>query len=263
MARETVSPSRASLMVMRLLTYASCVSQVIVCTAQVRNEGPTLRIPQVHATFDLDGQPVPISAWGTLSIVPAGTYRLALTMDLGGLQEFLTPLLRAQLNRSDRCGERLSVERATIAPAAPAAQLAADVHYERFACVKAFGKEMVKRLVAGNGVLDVNLIPSAQDKRVELAALIRRVEADGSLGELLRSGSLGDTIREKIAAGIQRALEKAVNLHATLPMAIEEAATLESAEFADGGSGRLWIALAGTVHLSPAQFQAAAKTLTR
>ena len=86
MARETVPPSRASLKIMRLLTglaYAFCVSQVIVCTAQVRNEGLTLRIPQVHATFDLDGQPVPISAWGTLSTVPAGTYRLALTMDLG------------------------------------------------------------------------------------------------------------------------------------------------------------------------------------
>jgi hypothetical protein len=35
------------------------------------------------------------------------------------------------------------------------------VHYERYACVKALGKEIVKRLVGGNGVVELNLTPSS------------------------------------------------------------------------------------------------------
>jgi len=72
---------------------------------------------------------------------------LALTVDLGDFQEHLTPVLAAQVNRSERCGDRLSVEHAVIAPSAPSAVLTANVNFERYGCVKAFGKEIAKRLV--------------------------------------------------------------------------------------------------------------------
>lgn len=77
--------------------------------------------------------------------LPSGVFRLAMTADLGNFQENLTPVLAARLNRSDRRGERLTVERAVLAPAEPSGALRAYVHYERFACAKAFGKEVVKR----------------------------------------------------------------------------------------------------------------------
>jgi len=118
----------------------------MVCLAQAQTGDLTLKIPPAKTSLDLKGQPVEITAWGTVSAAPSGVFRLAMTVDMGNFQENLTPVLAAQLNRSDRCGERLSVERATVAPAAPSAVLTAYVHYERYGCAKAFGKEIVKRL---------------------------------------------------------------------------------------------------------------------
>jgi hypothetical protein len=185
---------------------------------------------------------------------------LSLTVDLGDFQENLTPVLAAQLNRSDRCGERLSVERAVLVPAAPSGVLTAYVHYERFACVKAFGKEVVKRLVGGNGVIEAVVTPSVAENRIALTAQVRNVEGDGSLGQLLRSGSLGDSIREKIAASIESAIRKSANLK-WLPAGIDDAAAIQAVRFADGGAGRLWLAIDGDVRLTGEQFRGLARQL--
>ena len=231
----------------------------VVCAAQAQ----TLKIPPVKASLNIEGQPVEITAWGTVSPAASGALRLAVTADLGNFQENLTPVMAAQLNRSDRCGERLSVERAVLAPVAPAAILTANVHYERFACAKAFGKEIVKRLVGGNGVVEVNLTPSVADNRIVLAAQVRKVDADGSLGDLLRSGSLGDSIRQKIAASIESAIQKAANLKSALPAGIESAAAIQTVAFADGGAGRIWLTMEGELRLSAEQFRALSKELNQ
>ena len=118
--------------------------------------------------------------------------RLTLTADLGEFQQNILPILRSQLNRSDRCGERLSVEQAALVPAAPDSVLNATVHYERWGCMKAFGKDVNKRLVGGNAVLSVKLTPSVEANVLALKAEVVSLQADGSLGELHRSGSVGD-----------------------------------------------------------------------
>jgi hypothetical protein len=241
------------------LSMGLCLA--VVCLAQAQNSSLTLKIPPVKTSLNLEGQPVEITAWGAVSAAPSGVFRLAMTVDMGNFQENLTPVLAAQLNRSDRCGERLSVERAVLAPAAPSAVLTASVHYERFACVKAFGKEIVKRLAGGNGVVEVNLTPSVGENRITLAAQVRKIDADGSLGELLRSGSLGDSIREKIAASVESAIQKSANLKSTLPAEMENVAAIQTVQFADGGAGRLWLAIAGEVRLSAEQFRDVAKKL--
>jgi hypothetical protein len=186
---------------------------------------------------------------------------LALTVDLGDLQEHLTPVLSAHLNRSDPCGERLSVERAVIAPSAPSGLLTANVNFERFGCVKAFGKQIAKRLVAGHGAIEVNLTPSVEENDITLAAEVRKIDADGSLGDVLRSGSLGDSIRDKIAASVESAIQKSANLKSALPAALEKAVTIETVQFADGGSGRLWLTIGGEVRLSAEQLRGIAKEL--
>jgi hypothetical protein len=239
------------------------VSLAVVCLAQAQTGNLTLKIPPVKTSLNLEGQPVEFTAWGAVSAAPSGVFRLALTVDLGNFQDNPTLVLAAQLNRSDRCGERLSVERAVLAPAAPSAVLTAYVHYERFACVKAFGKEIVKRLAGGNGVVEVNLAPSVGENRIALAAQVRKVDADGSLGELLRSGSLGDSIRDKIAASIESAIQKSANLKSTLPAEIESVAAIQTVQFADGGAGRLWLTITGEVRLSAEQFRDVAKKLAR
>ena len=239
------------------------VCLAVACLAQAQTSNPTLKIPPVKTSFNPEGQPVEITAWGAVSAAPSGVFRLALTVDLGNFQEHLTPVLAAQLNRSDRCGERLSVERAVLTPAAPSALLTANVHYERYACAKAFGKEIVKRLAGGNGVVEVNLTPSITENRIALAAEVRKIDADGSLGELLRSGSLGDSIRDKIAASIESAIQRSANLKSTLPAEVENAAAIQTVQFADGGSGRLWLTISGAVRLSVEQFRDVARKLAR
>lgn len=232
---------------MRLLTG---LVFAVVCLAQTG----TLKIPPLKSSLNLEGQPVVITVWASVSAA-----LLSATVDLGDFQEHLTPILAAQLNRSDRCGERLSVERAALAPTG---LLTANVHYERFACAKAFGKEITKRLVGGNAVVEVELTPAVVEDHIALNAEVRKIDADGSLGEALRPGSFGDSIRRKIAASIESAIRKSADLKSALPAAVESVATLRSVRFADGGSGRLWLTLDADLHLSPEQFRGLAKQLT-
>ncbi len=215
----------------------------------------TLKIPPVKTSLDLDHQTVEISVWGTLSPAATGIFALALTVDLGGLQTNLTPMLAAELNRSDRCGERLTVEKATLAPEAPAGVLTANVNFERYACVKLLGKEIVKRLVGGHGVIEVKLTPSVDENDIMLTAEVRKIDADGALGDLLRSDSLGDSLREQIGDSIEDAIQKSADLKLALPAAIEDAATIQTVQFADGGAGRLWLVMGGEIRLSADQLR--------
>jgi hypothetical protein len=221
----------------------------MVCLAQ----SDTVKLPPLKTSVALEGQPVGITVWGTVS--PA---HLSATVDLGEFQEHLTPILAAQLNRSDKCGERLTVEKAVLAPSG---LLIANVHYEHFACAKAFGKEINKRLVGGDAVVEVNLTPSVVDNHIGMDAEVRKIDADGSLGEALHSGSFGDSIRQKIAANIESSVRKSADMKSVLPAGMDGVLTLRTVKFADGGSGRLWLTVEGELHLSAEQFQTLTKGL--
>jgi hypothetical protein len=228
-----------------------------VCLAQ-----SSLTIPKVKTTINVEQQPIEITLWGTISATPSGISALALTIDLGDLQAHLTQVLSAQLNKSDRCGDHLTVEQAVIAPSTPSGMLTANVNFERFACVKAFGKQIVKRLVGGHAVIEVNLTPSVQENNISIAADVRKIDADGSLGDLLRSSSIGDSIRDEISDSIESAIQKSADLKSTLPAAMEKAVTLQTIQFADGGAGRLWLIVGGEVHLSAEQLRELVKELS-
>src|ERR1700722_8959537 len=109
---------------MRLLTQ---VSIALSCAALAMLPAEEqLKIQPIKTSIKLDQEQVEITLWGTLSPQPTGTFALALTVDLGDFQEHLTPVLSAQLKRDDRCGDRLSVERATIVPSPPSSLLTAN-----------------------------------------------------------------------------------------------------------------------------------------
>ncbi len=226
-------------MLIGLLWGASCFAQ-------------SFAIPPVKTALNLEGQPVGISVWGSISSEHPDHPHLSVTADLAELQQKLTPILAAQLNRSDRCGERLNVENAALLPAG---LLTASVHFERFGCMKAFGKEVVRRLVGGNAVIKVSLTPSIAGNHVAVAAEVRDIEADGSLGEALHSGSFGDSIREKIKNSVESSIQKAVSLKSALPPAAESAVNLQRAQFVDGGEGKLWLTVEGELRLSTAELQ--------
>ena len=161
------------------------------------------------------------------------------------------------MDKNDPCSEVLSIENATLLPAAPAALATIQLHYERRVCVKLLGKEHNKTLVGGDAEVQVRLTPQiAEDGTgLRLAVELGDIRATGSLGDLLRSGPLGATIREKIRTSILGALQKGTDLSATLPHAVQGYASIAQAQFQDGGNGRLLVVLSGEVRLTQQQVQ--------
>lgn len=186
---------------------------------------------------------------------------LDLTADLSGLQLHMTDLLSSQLDKDDRCGDRIAIQNATLTPAAHAALAVVQLHYERWGCAKIFGKQQSKRLVAGNAIIPMTLTPAVEEDRTQLRLVptVGQIQADGSLGELLRSGTLGQMLQEKIHKAILDAMQKGTDLSATLPPAVQGYATIENAQFKDAGSGRLLVLLSGNIQITNDQIQALAK----
>jgi hypothetical protein len=209
-------------------------------------------IPPVAVPLNVAGQPVVITVSGDLSGFQ-DSIMLKLHADLADLQSHITPLLQAELNQSNRCGERISVEKATLAPAPPAGSLTVELHFEKWVCIKALGRENAKRLVGGNGTANVTLTPALGDgNTVRLDAKIGNIDADGSLGELLRSGTMGDALRDKIREALLKAIQKSNVLEAVVPPQARPFVTIQSVAFAERGSGILMLDLTGRV-LVPAE----------
>jgi len=228
---------------------------VPVCFLPVWSAEPVWQLPPVTTKLDVHGQPLEVTVSGTVVTVRTGegqeAIRVKLDADLSALQLNLTSLLAAQLNQSHRCGERLTIERATLVPATPSGTLTAVVHFEKWGCAKAFGKEIVKRLVAGDGTVRVRLTPEvAGGNTLRLAADVTSIDASGPAGDMLRSGPLGDAMREKIGATLLSALQQSTNLEATLPAAVQEIAVIRGAEFRNGGEGRLILSVESEIHMS-------------
>jgi hypothetical protein len=225
----------------------------------------TFKIPPVKIPFTVKDQAVTITASAVISMVSKDRgldiFKLELSADLADLQQNMTGLLSSQLDKDDRCGDRITIEHATLMPADPASVATVQLHYERWACVKAFGKQQAKRLVGGNAAIPVKLTPGVQENNTELQLVpeVGTIEADGSLGELLRSGTVGAMIREKIRTAILSAMQNGTNLSATLPPAAQGYATIENAEFKDAGSGRLAVVLDGQVRITKEQVQMLSK----
>lgn len=220
-----------------------------------------LPIPPIPVHIEVEGRPLAVTVSGTVTPAAAGqsdeTLRVKLDADLADLQRNLTELLRSQLNQNERCGERISVESATLVPAAPAGALTANLHVEKWACAKAFGKEIVKKLVGGDGVIGVRLTPVVDDHNaLRLQADVTSMDATGQLGEMLHSGSLGDALREKIRRTVVSTLGKITSLKETLPPALQEMVVIRGAEFRDGGTGNLTLSLTSEVKLPADQARA-------
>ena len=226
----------------------------------------TFNLPPVTNSIDVAGQTVSIPSSGAVSRISSATsaaasadnghhlFRFKLTADLSDLQQNITAILRSQLTRYPRCGERTTVQQATLTPLVPASLVVANVHYERWVCPLGPGKESPIEVTSGDAKIDVKLTPSVDEKAgVVLVSEITRVEAEGSLRDLFRSGDLGVTLRERIAASLLAALRKTADLKTALPSAAQQSATLQKAQFQDGGVEQLGLVLEGQLQLSDEQ----------
>lgn len=227
---------------------------LVSCTAA--QAAPDFVIPPLRAAIDLNGQPVSIAISGRISAWQSGAAAMFLEAGLGDLQRQLLPILQAQWKQDNRCGERVTLLDATLTPEPPSARLVAHLHFEKWGCAKAFGKEITKKLVAGNAAVEARLTPAiAAPAGVRFQAEILTLDADGQLGEVLRSGSFGDALREKIRRTLAEDMEKAARFAPALPPALRDAITLESARFARRGPDELCLQVDATARLDAGQFR--------
>jgi hypothetical protein len=232
----------------------------------------TFNLPSVTNTIKVADQTLSIPSSGVVSRIPSaasgasGTsaassagadesghnlFNLKLTADLSDLQQNITALLRAQFTRSPRCGERIEIQQATLTPLAPFSLVVANVHYERWVCS---GRESPVEVTSGEGEIEIKLSASVDPKTgLILLPEISRATAAGALRDLLRSGDLGETLRDQIAASLLATLQKTADLKTALPPAIRDAATLQKAQFQQGGVEQLSLVLEGQFPLSDVQ----------
>jgi len=230
-----------------------------------KDQAATFKIPPVKIPLNVKDQKVIIVASGLITLMRKESglniLRLELSADFADLQTNLTDVMSAELDKNDRCGDRIAIQHATLTPLDPASLAVVQLHYERWACAKIFGKQEAKKVTGGNAVMQLKLTPAVEENNTELRLVpeVGPIEADGSLGELLRSGPLGEMLREKIRKAILDAMQKGTDLSATLPPAIQGYATIRNAQFKDGGGGRLLAVLAGEVRISDQQIEALSK----
>jgi hypothetical protein len=215
-------------------------------------------LPPVTSAINIGGQPISIAASGVASRTSAenglNLFSLKLVANLSDLQQNITGILRSQLTRSPRCGERIEIQQATLTPLAPASRVVAHLHLERWVCPPGSGGESPMEVADDDGEIEVKLTPSLeQNAGLGLVSEITRVDATGFLRDMLRSGDLGATLRDQIAASLLSALQKGTDLKATLPPAAQESATIQKAQFQSAGADQLSLVLDGQLQLSDEQ----------
>jgi hypothetical protein len=218
------------------------------------NTDVTFNIAPVKSSVSLANQSVAITTAGVIMQGPAeggqNKFKLQLIADMSDLQQNIAAVLRAEIDKSDRCGEQIAILGAALSAQAPATLVVVQLHYERWACLGRDANEIAE----GNGRIEVKLTPSVGDDRsLRLVPEIGRVDAPGLVGELLRSGSLGDALRDKIADSILSAVRQGGDFDATLPPAAKGGATLLRARFEGTGAGKVVAILDGEIRVSGEQ----------
>src|ERR1700761_2815658 len=117
-------------------------------------QNDVFKVPAVKIPLEVKDQPITITASAVLTLTTKDRnvriLHLQLTGDLSDLQRNLTTLLSAQLDKDDRCGERVAIQNATLKPAEPAAIAVVQLHVERWVCMKILGKQTAKKLLGGD-----------------------------------------------------------------------------------------------------------------
>ena len=223
-------------------------------------------IPTVKNKVNFADQAFTITTSGTISkpVAVAGLNSLAmeLTADMSDLQQTITDVLHAKLDTSDRCGERITLQTAALTPQEPASLVVAQLHYERWTCATMFGRESMNEIVEGSGTIEVKLIPAvAEDGSLRLSAKIDRIDAEGLIGDLLRSDALGNALRDKISDAVLSTLQQGADFKTALPAGAQNYATLRRTTFQGTGSGKLLAVFEGEIRVSNENLTAVTREL--
>jgi len=229
------------------------------------DEGLTFNFPSVTNSINVNGQPITIPISGVASRASAqngqNIFHLQLTADLSDLQQAVAAILRSQLARSPRCGERVQLEAATLTPIVPSSLVVANLHYERWACPIGSADSTPTEVDEEEATIQVKLAPSVQSTGLTLTSEITRVDAPGPLRNSLRSGELGAELRDQIAASLLSVLQKTSDLKQALPDAVQQSVTIEKIQFQDAGADQLGLSMEGQLQLSDDQARQLASQL--
>lgn len=205
-------------------------------------------IPPASSSAIVEEQNVSFTTSGTISMgelqASQREFAFELTTDLSDLQHSIGDLVRAALNRSEECGEQLSIQSATLIPAPPSSSALVDLHYERWAC---FGGRNPNEMAEGNGRIEIKLTPAlAEDGTLRVNPEITRIDAQGLVADLLRSG-LGESVRDKIAEMVAAAILRGSGYKTVLPPTSQGNMTFTRAQFQGSGAERLSMLLIGKI----------------
>jgi hypothetical protein len=225
-------------------------------------------LPPVKSPVNIENRTMAITVSGRLSQIASQggqrTFKLELTSDLSELQQNITDLLRAQLDTSESCGQRVTIQQARLTPATPAGRLVVRLHFERWMCTRSFGQQISNELAEGDGTVEIKLTAAVEKANtLKIVTALGRVDASGMLGESLRSGSLGEDLREKVAQSVLSAARAGSDFKITLPPALQNSARIQSAKFQDLGVGGLSVVLDGQIEISNEQADQLASQLNQ
>ncbi len=231
-------------------------------------QGVTFSLPAVTNSISVDGQDISFPASGAVTRASGGTpadnghnlFSIKFVADLSDLQQSITGILRSELTRSPRCGERIEIQQASLLPLAPSSLVVANLHFERWVCpagrMQGSAVQGPTEVAAGDATLEVKLTPSLEpDTGLGLVSEITRVEADGLLRDSLRDGDLGVTLRQQIASALVSAVRKAADVKATLPPVARQSATVQKAQFQNEGADQLDLVVDGQLQFSDDETQ--------
>lgn len=211
-------------------------------------------IPAFKSSVTIANQPVAITTSAVIFRQAAengeNVFKVEATADLSDLQQNMTAILGAQVNKGERCGERIEVEEATLTPSDPASVVVARLHYARWVCRRMMGSETANEMAEGNATVEVKLTAAVgADGEPQVAAEIGRVQADKFLADLVRSGALGDALREKIARSMLAAI---ANFKSALPPAAASTKA-RSVRFENTRADELSAVVSGEMRISEEQ----------
>jgi hypothetical protein len=221
-------------------------------------ENVIFSLPAVTNSINIANQPLVIPVSGALSQTSAvngdNFFSVKVVADLSDLQQNVPSILRSELDRSPRCGERIAIQEATLTPNEPASLVAIQFHFERWSCPFGSGGAGSTELVEADAEVDIKLTPSVDPKSgLGLISEIDHVKAEGALRNALLSGDLGVMMRERTAAALLSALQKGAGFEAALPSGAHQSASLQKAQFLDTGADQLSLVLDGQLQFSDEQ----------
>lgn len=226
----------------------------------------TFALPQVNSPVNIGTRTVAVGISGELSqtTVQDGqrTFKLTRTADLSDLQQNIAELLSAQLDSSELCGQRVAIRQARLTPSTPASLLVVRLHFERWTCTRFAGQQSSNELAEGDGTVEVKLTATMEKSELKLTSEFGRIDAGGMLADSLRSGSLGEDLRDKITQLLLSAMRAGADFK-TLPPAVQNSTTIQSAKFDDAGAGVLRATLGGQVQISNEQADQLASQLNQ